>query len=52
MAAYRNIHQTKLEKKKENIVAPEGKHSIIIVNGTYGSGKYNLARTLKRFGPN
>jgi hypothetical protein len=24
----------------------------MILNGTYGTGKYNLARTLKRFGPN
>lgn len=28
------------------------KHSIMVLDGTYGSGKYNLAKTLKRFGPN
>lgn len=52
MAAFKSVYQAKLEKKKESVVAPEGKHSILIVNGTYGAGKYNLARTLKRFGPN
>lgn len=52
MVAFKNIYQLKQEKKKENVPAPASKHSIVIINGTYGAGKYNLARTLKRFGPN
>lgn len=52
MTAFRSIYQTKIDKKKQSAPIPQGKHSLIIINGSYGTGKYNLAKTLKRFGPN
>lgn len=48
---FKSIYQKKAERKRER-VENEAKTNILVINGTYGSGKYRLATNLKRFGPN
>ena len=51
MGAFKNLYQIKADRKKE-CTSPNGKHSILLINGTYGAGKLQIAKNLKRFGPN
>ena len=52
MTTFKTIYQMKIDKKREKVESVENKHSVILVVGTYGSGKLKLAQNLKRFGPN
>lgn len=48
---FKNIYNKKIERKKDN-VENNDKHNIVVLNGSYGSNKYKLAKNLKKFGPN
>lgn len=51
MATFKNIYQSKIDRKKEKMIS-ETKNSILLVTGSYGSGKLKLAQNLKKYGPN
>jgi uncharacterized membrane protein len=51
MTAFKSVYLAGLERRKEPPGAPSGRLGLILINGSYGAGKYNLAKTLKRFGP-
>jgi hypothetical protein len=51
LASFRALYQQKLERKFEEL-PPTEKESIIIINGTYASGKLKIAQTLAKFESN
>lgn len=51
LASFKSLYQQKLERKQEELPATQ-KQSIIVINGTYASGKLKLAQTLAKFGSN
>lgn len=51
LASFKALYQQKLERKLEEL-PPNTKQSIIVINGTYASGKLKLAQTLAKFGSN
>lgn len=50
LAAFRTLYQQRQDRKIEPQPHSD-KTPIVVINGSYGSGKLRLAQTLARFGP-
>jgi hypothetical protein len=51
LAVFRTLYQLRLDRRAEEL-PPSDKVSVLVINGTYASGKLKLAQTLAKFGPN